>query len=368
MPSINHNISTSTSNTWLPVNTRPVVITGPCSAESKKQLLETCIAAANTGLVHILRAGLWKPRTRPGSFEGIGVKALPWLMEVREQTGLPVMVEVGEKSHIDACLKAGVDYFWIGARSTVNPFYIQKLADAVKGVDIPIFVKNPINPDLSLWIGAIERFRNAGITKLAAIHRGFSNYGEKTYRNRPQWQIAIGLKQQMPEIPLFCDPSHICGNRKMIHDVAQKAMDLNYDGLMIESHIDPDNALSDSQQQLTPGSLKELLESLILREISETSVSLGGKLEKLRNEIDHLDDELIHVLASRMHMARQIGEFKKEKNITILQEKRWREVLQNLMSKAKSLNLSEDFIHDITDAIHDESIDQQTKIMNDPSI
>lgn len=341
---------------------RPLLIAGPCSAETETQVLETCTRLNRTGKVDMIRAGIWKPRTRPGSFEGVGAKGLPWLQKVKEQTGLPVCVEVAKASHVEMCLEFGIDVLWIGARTTVNPFSVQEIADALKGVDIPVMIKNPINPDLELWIGAFERINKSGIKSMAAIHRGFSFSGEKVFRNRPQWSIAIDFKTKMPNIPLINDPSHICGRRDLLHSVAQKAMDLNFDGLMIESHITPDEAWSDAKQQITPETYGELIASLILRHENIDDFSIN-ELEKLRKQIDLIDDELISLLSNRMKISRDIGQYKKDNNITILQTGRWKEIFDKFMEKATHQQLSEEFMGKFIKAIHDESIEQQEKIM-----
>ena len=343
---------------------KPLLIAGPCSAETEAQLLETCTRLNRIGKVDLLRAGIWKPRTRPGSFEGIGAKGLPWLQKVKEQTGLPVATEVAKASHVEVCLEFGIDVLWIGARTTVNPFAVQEIAEALRGVDIPIMIKNPINPDLALWLGGVERLRNVGLKQIAAIHRGFSFSGEKIFRNRPQWQLAIDFKQEMPDIVMINDPSHICGRRDMLQAVAQKAMDLNFDGLMIESHISPDDAWSDAQQQITPEVYGELINALIFRKENIDSPGAITVLEQLRKQIDLIDDEMIHILASRMKISREIGKYKKDNAITILQSNRWKEVLKNYLERGNQHQLSEEFITKFIKAVHDESISQQEDVMN----
>jgi len=350
-------------NTFMPKEKRPLIIAGPCSVETEEQLTQTATRLFRTGKVDMIRGGIWKPRTRPNSFEGVGAKGLPWMKKVKELTGLPVTTEVAKAKHVELCLEFDIDVLWIGARTTVNPFAVQEIADALKGVDIPVMVKNPINPDLALWLGGIERLQKAGLTKLAAIHRGFSFAGEKFYRNRPQWQYAIDFKQAMPDIPMINDPSHICGRRDILGKVSQKAMDLNFDGLMIESHITPDEAWSDAKQQITPEVLDEMISHLILREYDPQNVKERTELEKLRKEIDLLDDELLNLLASRMMVAKKIGEYKKDNNITILQSDRWQEILDKFKSKAHNHGLSEGFITSIIKNIHNESINQQEKIL-----
>ncbi len=348
--------------TWLTKDKRPIVIAGPCSAETEEQVMETGKRIAQTGKVDIFRAGIWKPRTRPGTFEGVGVKGLPWLQKVKESTGMPLTVEVAKASHVELCLEFGIDILWIGARTSVNPFVVQEIADAVRGVDIPILVKNPINPDLALWMGAMERFMAVGIKELGAIHRGFSNLGETYYRNRPHWQIALDFKRQMPDIPLINDPSHICGRRDILQDVGQKAMDLDFDGLMIESHIDPDNAWSDAKQQITPEVLGQMITDMILREDYENEPELQSPIESFRQEINLIDDELINLLSNRMTVARQIGAYKKKNNMTILQQKRWNDIIEKSKKQAAKSGLSEQFIMSFIKAIHNESIDQQEKV------
>ena len=353
----------NTSKTWLTSEKKPVVIAGPCSAETEDQVLKTCTQLFRTGKVDILRAGIWKPRTRPNSFEGVGVKGLPWMQKVKELTGLPVTVEVAKAAHVELCLEFGIDVLWLGARTTVNPFAVQEIADALKGVDIPVLVKNPLNPDLPLWLGSVERLQKVGINKIGAIHRGFSNYGEKYYRNRPQWQIAIEFRRRMPEVPMICDPSHICGRRDILFDVAQKSMDLDYDGLMIESHIDPENAWSDAAQQVTPSDFRTRFSDLIFREDVEDDPSDHEKLESFRHQIDHIDDELVNLLNNRMKLSREIGQYKKDHNMVIYQKVRWEEILDKWKVQARRNNLGEDFIIRFITNVHDESIDQQENIM-----
>lgn len=344
-----------------------LLIAGPCSAETENQVLETAQRLKNTGRIDVLRAGIWKPRTRPGAFEGIGAKGLPWLQKAKELTGLPLAVEVAKSSHVELCLEFGIDILWIGARTTVNPFAVQEIADALKGTDIPVLLKNPINPDLSLWLGGMERLQNAGLRQLGAIHRGFSFAGEKIYRNRPQWQIAIDFKTAMPDIPIINDPSHICGKRSLLQRVAQKAMDLNFDGLMIESHINPDQAWSDAAQQVTPEDYAQLIESLVIREIDPANLTEKTQLERFRKEIDLIDEEILHILASRMKVVRSIGQYKKDNNMTILQSSRWQEILQKYIERGVQNGLSEEFITRLIKNIHDESIEQQEKVMSGES-
>ncbi len=343
---------------------RPVIISGPCSAESEEQLITTCVEIAKTKKVDILRAGIWKPRTRPNSFEGVGTKGLEWLKSAKEETGLPVSVEVANFNHVFEALKHGMDILWIGARTTVNPFSVQEIADALKGTDSTVLVKNPINADIDLWTGALERLHKAGIKKLGVVHRGFATHGKSMYRNEPQWQLAIEMKRRFPEIPIVCDPSHICGNRENLLAVSQKALDLDFEGLMIESHIDPQNALSDKAQQVTPDGLKELLDGLVVRRSSVDEESLNEQLSMLRREIDTIDDELLKLLGSRMRVAEEIGLVKKEKGITILQTNRWEEIIEKATASGALQGLSKKFMVRYLNAVHQESIDHQNEIMN----
>ena len=345
-------------------NKRPLIISGPCSAETEEQLVSTATQLAATGKVDMIRAGIWKPRTRPGSFEGVGTKGLPWLQKAKELTGLPVTVEVATGKQVEDALHFGVDVLWIGARTTVNPFSVQDVADALRGADVPVLIKNPINPDLELWIGALERVGKAGIKNIGLIHRGFSSYGNTEYRNAPMWHLAIEMKRRYPEMLLINDPSHICGNRQMLLDVAQKAIDLDYDGLIIESHIDPDNAWSDAKQQVTPERLGEMIGSIHWRKEDVASEEYHAALEKLRQQINHLDDELMQIIGQRMKVAEKIGTYKKENNITILQTNRWNSILERAFAKGEKLGLSKEFITKYFDAVHMESINHQNKIMN----
>lgn len=343
---------------------RPLIISGPCSAETEEQVLATAQRLANTGKVDVLRAGIWKPRTRPGSFEGIGTKGLPWLQQAKKLTGLPVAVEVATAKQVEDALHFDVDILWIGARTTVNPFSVQEVADALKGADVPVLIKNPINPDLELWLGAVERVAKAGINQIGLIHRGFSSYGNTEYRNAPMWHLAIEMKRRNPELMIINDPSHICGRRDILLDVMQKAIDLDFDGLMIESHIDPDNAWSDAKQQVTPERLAEMLGTITWRKEDVDSKEYHAALEKLRQQINHLDDELMQILGQRMKIAEQIGTYKKNNNITILQTNRWNEILERAFQKGDKLGLSKEFITKYFDAVHMESINHQNKIMN----
>jgi chorismate mutase len=343
---------------------RPLIISGPCSAETEEQVIQTATRLAATGKVDILRAGIWKPRTRPGSFEGIGTKGLPWLQQAKKESGLPVAVEVATAKQVEDALHFGVDVLWIGARTTVNPFSVQDVADALKGADVPVLIKNPINPDLELWIGAVERVANAGIKNIGLIHRGFSSYGNTEYRNAPMWHLAIEMKRRNPGMLLINDPSHICGRRDILMDVAQKAIDLDFDGLIIESHIDPDNAWSDAKQQVTPERLGEMIGSIIWRTEEIDSEELHAVMEKMRQQINQLDDELLQLIGQRMKVADKIGQYKKDNNITILQTNRWNAILERAYQRGDKLGLSQEFITKYFDAVHMESINHQNKIMN----
>jgi len=350
-------------STWLSQNT-PIIISGPCSVESEEQMMQTAKEIAKTGKVSILRGGIWKPRTRPNSFEGVGEEGLKWLKNAGLEVGLPVATEVANAEHVEACLKNGVDVLWIGARTTVNPFSVQEIADALKGVDIPVIVKNPITPDINLWIGALERINAAGITKIAALHRGFSSFHKSSYRNVPMWEIPIELKMMCPDLPLFCDPSHIAGDKELISYVSQKALDLDMEGLMIESHINPLVAKSDAKQQVTPIELNTLLDELIIRDKHSESEEFINKLEQLRSVIDDLDEELINKFASRMEIIEKIGTYKSENNVTILQLERWEKILSNRTFLASKVGLSDEFIKKILELVHQESIRVQTQVMN----
>lgn len=345
-------------------NKRPLIISGPCSAETEEQMVDTATRLAATGKVDILRAGIWKPRTKPGMFEGNGIAALPWLATAKKITGLPITVEVATAKHVEDALKFGVDMLWIGARTTVNPFSVQEVADALSGNDIPVLIKNPINPDLELWSGGIERLQKVGIKRLGMIHRGFSSYGNTEFRNAPMWHLPIEMKRRYPDMPLICDPSHICGNRSMLQSVAQKSIDLDFDGLMLESHIDPDNAWSDAKQQVTPDRLLELLNDLVWRYESTTEQEFITALTTLREQINQVDDELLTLLGQRMKLSDKIGEYKKNNNITILQTNRWNDILERAYKKGDTLGLTKEFITKYFDAVHLESIHHQNKVMN----
>lgn len=338
---------------------RPIVIAGPCSAESEEQVMETAKGIAANG-IKIFRAGIWKPRTKPGGFEGVGVIGLQWLKRVKEETGLYVATEVATREHVFEALKAGIDILWIGARTAVNPFAVQELADALKGVNIPILIKNPVNPDLELWIGAFERLYGAGIRRLGAIHRGFSSYDKKIYRNLPLWHIPIELRRRLPKLPIFCDPSHIGGKRELIAPLAQQAMDLSFDGLIIESHCNPDEAWSDAEQQISPDVLDYVLNLLVIRNETQTTENLSA----LRRQIDGVDEQLLELLSKRMRISREIGVYKKEHNMPVLQSPRYSEILEKRSTMGESMDLSPDFIKEILKEIHEESVRQQMEIMN----
>ena len=341
---------------------KPIMIAGPCSAETEEQVMNTAIPLAAMG-IKIFRAGIWKPRTRPSAFEGVGPEGFKWLQRVQKETGMLVATEVANVKHVYEALKHGVDIIWIGARTSANPFAVQDIADSLRGVNIPVMVKNPINPDVDLWIGAIERINNAGIRQMAAIHRGFSSYDKTLYRNVPQWQVPIELRRRIPEMPIITDPSHICGNRDFLLDISQKAMDLNFDGLIIETHCNPDKALSDASQQVTPDGLQRILDRLIFRD-SEVREDLMFTLAELRDEIDKLDDRIINLLEDRMHVSEKIGAYKKENNITILQTGRWDDMLKSRLRLGSRKGLSEEFMIKLFRSIHQESINHQTIIMN----
>lgn len=358
MTTLNQNIG------GIPSKTEKLIISGPCSAETELQVHETVKRLAKTQKIDVIRAGIWKPRTRPNAFEGVGKVGLEWLVDAGKEMSLPVAVEVANAQHVNEALESGVDILWLGARTTVNPFSVQEIANALEGVNIPVMVKNPINPDLELWMGAIERLHLKGIENIIAIHRGFSSYQKSIYRNDPMWEIPIQLKLKLPEIPIICDPSHITGRRDLLSLVSQKAFDLDMSGLMIESHITPDEAWSDAAQQITPEVLNELLENLVLRNASASNLEQLGFLEKMRTQIDTLDEEIIQLFGKRMDVAKEIGRFKKENNITILQTERWKEIYNARKEMAEKLGLSVEFIEILLTTIHQESIKQQNKVMN----
>ncbi|WP_308502100.1 bifunctional 3-deoxy-7-phosphoheptulonate synthase/chorismate mutase type II [uncultured Alistipes sp.] len=337
---------------------RPLVIAGPCSAETEEQVIETARQLAAEG-IRIYRAGLWKPRTKPGGFEGVGEQGIPWLQRVKHETGMYTATEVATRQHVEAALRGGVDLLWIGARTAANPFAMQEVADALRGVDVPVLVKNPVSPDLELWIGAIERIHNAGIRRLGAIHRGFTSIDTSLYRNHPMWSLPIELHRRLPRLPLFCDPSHIGGKRELIAPLSQQAMDLGFDGLIIESHCSPDSAWSDKAQQVTPEALAYILRNLVIRQQSVTTESLN----ELRARIDKLDDQLLELLARRMRVSRDIGQYKKEHDMAVLQSRRYEELLARRTAQAVELGMDPDFMHTVLQAIHEESVRQQMEIL-----
>lgn len=341
---------------------KPFLIAGPCSAESRAQVLETGRAIAAKGDASIFRAGVWKPRTRPGSFEGIGEPALAWLQDLKAETGMPVATEVANAQHVEACLKNNIDYLWIGARTTVNPFYVQEIAEALRGVDIPVLVKNPLHPDIGLWIGALERFNKCGINQLMAIHRGFYSYEAAPYRNVPKWDLAIKLKRSIPNLPIICDPSHIAGDTNLISEISQIALDLDMDGLMIESHCDPKLALSDAKQQITPDVLHQLMSDLNMPKATHESDAFNRNLNNMRSVIDKYDDEILNVIQKRMEMVAEIGKVKKENNIMTFQIQRFFHILKTRKSRGLELGLSKEMVYELFELIHKHSINIQNKI------
>ena len=338
---------------------RPVVIAGPCSAETEEQVLETAKDLAKNG-VRIFRAGIWKPRTKPGGFEGVGSVGLTWLQEVKKETGMLVATEVANKQHVEEALNAGVDVLWIGARTSANPFAMQEIADSLVGADVPVLVKNPVNPDLELWIGAMQRIYNAGIRQIGAIHRGFSAYGKHLYRNMPQWHIPIDLRRRMPELTLICDPSHIGGKRELVAPLSQQAMDMGFDGLIVESHCDPDSAWSDKSQQVTPEVLNFILNMLVVRDTTQTTESLT----LLRQQIDQIDNDLLEALSKRMRISREIGQYKKEHSMPVVQTGRYDDILNSRAAAAEELGMNGDFMKTVYQAIHEESVRQQIEVLN----
>jgi chorismate mutase len=350
---------------WLPNLKRPLVIAGPCSAESEEQVMEVARKVVQIEDVRIFRAGIWKPRTRPNSFEGVGEEGLPWLQNVKKETGLLTAVEVANAKHAELALKYGVDILWIGARTTVNPFSVQEIADFLKGTNVPVMIKNPLNVDLALWIGALERIHGAGITKLAAIHRGFSTHEQSKFRNEPMWKIPLELKRRYPDLPMICDPSHITGRRDLIAEVSQKAMDVDMDGLMIESHTKPECALSDAAQQVTPDELHRIIENLKLRTEYSADRNFEAELDGLRGKIDRLDKELIDVLANRMKVVESIGELKRDNQVTAFQLHRMDKMMKEREHAAKQLGLSAEYVQELFNIIHDESVKVQTQILSE---
>jgi len=344
-----------------------LIIGGPCSAESESQMIKTARALKSSGKVHLFRAGIWKPRTRPGTFEGIGEKGLEWLKQVKEEVGLRTAVEVANPAHVEKAMQYEVDLFWVGARTVSNPFSVQELAESLKGVDIPVLVKNPVNPDIAMWIGALERFYNSGIRKLGAVHRGFYPFEATKLRNIPKWEIPIELKTRFNNLPIFCDPSHISGVRQYIQEISQKAIDLNMNGLMIESHIKPEEALSDVAQQLSPFEFSGLLDNLVFREIESNDKKLSGILETLREQIDSIDKQIIELLAQRMSAVEKIGAFKSKNKVTIFQLRRWEKIISSRVEQGAKLGLSKYFIKELLQLVHKESIQKQADVMNKQS-
>lgn len=357
-------LTLSSNSQWMKQNNRPFVIAGPCSAESEEQVLKTAEAVSKIPYVTTFRAGIWKPRTRPNHFEGVGAIGLKWLKKVREKTNLLTAVEVANERHVFEALKYDIDVLWIGARTTVNPFAVQEIANALEGANVPVWVKNPINPDLQLWIGALERLNQAGITKLGAIHRGFSTYENTPYRYAPKWELAIELERLIPGIPLICDPSHIAGKPEFLLDLSQKALDLSMKGLMVETHIRPDSALSDAAQQIEPTELQELLYTLQFRNTNGSETESNDLLESLRRESNAIDYELLEALARRMEVVKKIGQYKKTRNMTILQLKRWEHVIEDRLARARKFGLEEKYIKDIYEILHSYAIKIQSEIMN----
>ncbi len=342
-------------------NSKPIIIAGPCSAETEEQVMTTARQLAENG-VKIFRAGIWKPRTHPGGFEGVGEKGLEWLAKVKAETGMMTATEVATRQHVIQAVAAGVDVLWIGARTSANPFAMQEIADAIQetGADLPVLIKNPVNPDLELWIGAMQRIYNAGIRRIGAIHRGFSAYGKHLYRNMPQWRIPIELRRRYPELPVFCDPSHIGGKRELVASISQQALDMSFSGLIIESHCDPDCAWSDKAQQITPEVLNFILHTLVLRDQSTSTESLA----LLRQQIDRIDDDLIELLDKRMHVAREIGQYKKEHSMPVIQAGRYSDLMQRRVKAAESLGMAPEFMKSVLAAIHEESVRQQIEVVN----
>ncbi len=351
--------------TWLPKIDNPLLIAGPCSLETEKQALDTARLLVKDKRVFVYRGGVWKPRTRPGSFEGVGSIGLKWLQMVKQETGLPVGTEVANAQHTEEALNAGLDVLWIGARSTASPFVVQEIADVVKGSNAVIMIKNPVNPDAQLWMGAIERIYQAGIKNIVAIHRGFTPFVETKYRNYPNWKTVIELKRLMPNLPIICDPSHIAGKREYLFEISQKAFDIGMEGLMIESHIDPSCALSDAAQQLTPADLAKLLDRLVIRHESANNPAFENQLDVLRNRIDEIDTELLEILSTRVEIVKKIGQYKKENNVTALQINRWAQLMENRVNIGKKLDLNEFFVKTIFQLIHEDSVRMQTEIMDE---
>ena len=349
---------------WLPKINNPLLISGPCSLESEEQALETAKLLAKDHRVFVYRGGVWKPRTRPGSFEGVGSIGLKWLQMVKQETGLPVGTEVANAQHTEEALNAGLDVLWIGARSTASPFVVQEIADVVKGTNAVVMIKNPVNPDAQLWMGAIERIHQAGIKNIVAIHRGFTPFRETKYRNYPNWKTFIELKRLLPNLPVICDPSHIAGKREFLYEISQKAFDMGMEGLMLESHIDPSSAMSDAAQQLTPNDLSNLLDKLVIRVENANNPDFENQLDVLRNRIDAIDSELLETLSSRIEIVKEIGKYKKENNVTALQINRWTQLMDNRVNLGKNLDLNETFVKILFQLIHEDSVRMQTEIMD----
>lgn len=349
---------------WLPKIDNPLLIAGPCSLESEKQALDTARLLAQDKRVFVYRGGVWKPRTRPGSFEGVGSIGLTWLQKVREETGLPVGTEVANAQHTEEALKAGLDVIWIGARSTASPFVVQEIADVLKGSNAVVMIKNPVNPDVQLWLGAIERVYQAGIHNIVAIHRGFTPFRETQYRNYPNWKTVIELRRTMPNLPIICDPSHIAGKREYLFEISQKAFDMGMEGLMLESHIDPSCAMSDAAQQVTPADLAKLLDKLVIRYENANNPDFENRLDLLRNRIDAIDSEMLELLSSRVEIVKLIGEYKRDNNVTALQINRWTQLMENRVNLGKKLSLDETFVKILFQLIHEDSVRMQTEIMD----
>ncbi|WP_303923060.1 chorismate mutase [Draconibacterium sediminis] len=349
---------------WMPNIDNPLLISGPCSLETEEQTMETARLLAKDKRVFVFRGGVWKPRTRPGSFEGVGSIGLKWLQQVKEETGLPVGTEVANAQHTEEALKAGLDVLWIGARSTASPFVVQEIADVVKGTDTVVMIKNPVNPDVQLWMGAVERIHQAGIKNIVGIHRGFTPFRETKYRNYPNWKTFIELKRLLPNLPVICDPSHIAGTREYLFEISQKAFDMGMEGLMIESHRDPSCALSDAGQQLTPADLGKMLDKLVIRYENASNPEFDNQLDVLRNRIDAIDAELLETLASRVQIVKQIGEYKRDNNVTALQINRWTQLMENRVKLGQSMDINETFVKILFQLIHEDSVRMQTEIMD----
>ncbi|WP_163324876.1 chorismate mutase [Draconibacterium mangrovi] len=349
---------------WMPNIDNPLLISGPCSLETEEQTMETARLLAKDKRVFVFRGGVWKPRTRPGSFEGVGSIGLKWLQQVKEETGLPVGTEVANAQHTEEALKAGLDVLWIGARSTASPFVVQEIADVLKGTDTVVMIKNPVNPDVQLWMGAVERIYQAGIKNIVGIHRGFTPFRETKYRNYPNWKTYIELKRLLPNLPVICDPSHIAGTREYLFEISQKAFDMGMEGLMVESHRDPSCALSDAGQQLTPADLGKMLDKLVIRYENASNPDFDNQLDVLRNRIDAIDAELLETLASRVQIVKQIGEYKRDNNVTALQISRWTQLMENRVKLGKSMEINETFVKILFQLIHEDSVRMQTEIMD----